>query len=85
MQTSCIGWEWESPTSDFKRRFQTMAGLVGKEDVFEKHKTSSFWNDLNFNNEKVIWVKEKNLASFLLENTRTIVFLYSDHFREMRR
>ena len=84
MQASCIGWE--SPTSDFKWRFQMMAGLVGKEDVFEKHKTSSFWNGLNFNNEEGIWLKEKQISYFFkLENTRTIVLLYSDHFREMRR
>ena len=35
-----------------------MAGLVGKEDVFEKHKTNSFWNGLNFNNKEGIWLKE---------------------------
>ena len=64
MQASCIGWE--SPVSNFKWRFQTMAGLVGKEDIFEKHKTSSFWNSLNFNNEEGIWLKEKHLAIFFI-------------------
>jgi hypothetical protein len=40
MQASCIGWK--SPTSDFKWHFQTMAGLVGKEDVFAKQKKVPF-------------------------------------------
>ena len=34
MWACCIGWE--SPTRGFQWRFWTMAGLVGKEAVFEK-------------------------------------------------
>ena len=64
MRDSCIGWE--SPTSDFKWRFQKIAGLVDKEVVFEKHKQNSFWNGLNFKKGRIYFGERETFSKFLI-------------------